>query len=156
MDCVAGMNIRMTYEMAMKGTSTLTVIKYDLVRSTMGEMMADATSPTTIRTAPAIPASSSENPYGSSIGTRRLDVALKNPTKTEKGMNISQNGMLLGSSRSAARRSSLGAAAIADGGVGGAFGMNRAGRAATLEMMAVYSTTLGIPDASVAQKGPIN
>ena len=64
--------------------------------------------------------------------------------------------MLCGRERKAARRSSFSVAAIAEGGVGGAFGMNGAGRQTTVDKTAVKRTMLGISDILGAQIGPIS
>ena len=66
--------------MAMMGTQILIAIKYDFVRSIIGDVTADVTSPTTIRRAPPIPASSSVKEYGWRIWLMRDEMLLKSPT----------------------------------------------------------------------------
>lgn len=50
------------YPIAVNGTSILMVTRYSFVRSTSGDTMAEATKPTTMRMAPAMPASVSLKP----------------------------------------------------------------------------------------------
>lgn len=50
------------------------------MRSMTGETIAEATRPTPMRRAPAMPASSSEKPWGARNWLIRLEEALKKPT----------------------------------------------------------------------------
>lgn len=99
----------------------------------MGDIIAAATSPTTIRIAPAIPESVSEYPYGLRIWVTRDETLLKNPTYTANGTRINQNSSVPNNCLVAGINGVRGMADEALGGVGGAAGRKKDGIDATLD-----------------------
>lgn len=99
----------------------------------IGEIIAAATKPTTIRIPPAIPDSVSEKPYGVRIWVIRDETLLKNPTYTANGIRTSQNSSVPSSCRVAGINGVRGIADEALGGVGGAAGRKKDGMDATLD-----------------------
>lgn len=68
------------YAVATIGTKSLMARMKDLYLSIMGEVIAAARRPTTMRMAPAMPAAVSEKLKGSRIWLRREEMELKRPT----------------------------------------------------------------------------